>query len=154
MADKSKKIKFKQKDNNKISKNDIKNNKPTHLKFNYSFITNNNRYSYKNEEFNGDHKLNFLNRIFQLSEKELIEIMAYSKNIGLEFIEKKDFKKDIEYNKKFEDVEYRKKETDGKYAIFRLYPNNNPLPSRIIGKLINNVFYIMYLDLKHELYKG
>ena len=41
---------------------------------------------------------------------------------------------------------------DGKYAIFRLYTNNNPIVARIIGKLIRNVFYIFFIDIGGKLY--
>lgn len=146
-------IKLKQKEKNKISKGDIKNNKHTHLKFNYSFTTSNSKFSFENKEFNDAHKLKFLERVLCLSQKEFIEIMTYPKDTGFELIKKCDLK-DIDYNIKFEDVEYRKSHIYGKYCIIRLYPNNNPLPSRIIGMLINNVFYILYIDLKHKMYKG
>ena len=41
---------------------------------------------------------------------------------------------------------------DGKYSIFRLYKNNDPTPGRVIGKLVNKVFYIFYIDVKGILY--
>jgi len=41
---------------------------------------------------------------------------------------------------------------DGKYSIFRLYKKNNSTPGRIIGKLVNKVFYIFYIDVKGNLY--
>lgn len=154
MGDKKKPLKIKDKESNRIHKDEIKKNKPTHIKFNYSFLTSNNSLCYNNTNFVEGHKLQLLQRVIELSDKELIHILAYKKNIGLEFIEKKDFILDVKYNQKFDDVEYRKKESNGKYAVFRLYTNNKPLPSRIVGKMINNVFYIMYIDLNHELYKG
>lgn len=40
-----------------------------------------------------------------------------------------------------------------KFHIMRLYPNNNPTPSRIIGKIVHNVFYIFFIDIKGNLYK-
>lgn len=42
---------------------------------------------------------------------------------------------------------------DGSYTIIRLYKNNYPTPGRIIGKLVNKVFYIFYIDVKGDLYK-
>ena len=41
----------------------------------------------------------------------------------------------------------------GKFHIMRLYPNNNPFPSRVIGKIVHNVFYIFYIDIKGKLYE-
>ena len=43
-------------------------------------------------------------------------------------------------------------EFDGKYSIFRLYKGNEPTPGRVIGKLVNKVFYIFYIDVKGILY--
>lgn len=42
---------------------------------------------------------------------------------------------------------------DGLYNVMRIYKNNNPTPGRIIGKLVNKVFYMFYIDSKGELYK-
>ena len=42
---------------------------------------------------------------------------------------------------------------DGKYSIMRLYKNNDPTKGRIIGKIVNKVFYIFYIDVKGILYK-
>lgn len=156
MGDKGKKLKIKktEDENEKINKDEIKKNSPTHIKFNYSFITNNSRYHYENGSFTDKFKLEFLQRTFALSQKELVHILAYRKNIGIEFLEKEQIIKDVKYNPRFDEVEYRKKESGGKFAVFRIHTNNNPLPSRVIGKLINNVFYIMFIDLEHELYKG
>lgn len=96
---------------------------------------------------------NSIRRMVFLSERELVLVLNYPKNKGFETINKDDFKrKDVKYDEKFDLVEYRRKESSGKYFIFRLYTNNNPKPARIIGKLINNVFYVMYIDLEHEMY--
>ena len=32
------------------------------------------------------------------------------------------------------------------------YKKNNPTPGRIIGKLVNKVFYIFYIDVKGTMY--
>ena len=45
------------------------------------------------------------------------------------------------------------KNISSKYAIFRPYSNNNPIVARIIGKLIGDVFYILYIDIGGNLYK-
>lgn len=42
---------------------------------------------------------------------------------------------------------------DGLYNVMRIYKNNNLTPGRIIGKLVNKVFYMFYIDSKGELYK-
>jgi hypothetical protein len=142
---------FKSSSSTKISKDEITRIKPTHLKFNFSFITSNNTFCFTNDEF-GNHKLSFLERIYELSQDDLVKVYLLSKNRGLETIEK--IKRPITWNSKFEDAEFRKKEDNGKYTVFSVYPNNNPLPIRIFGKIIRNVYYIMFIDLKHELYDG
>lgn len=147
----SKKIKTKDKDT--LSRSDISNSKPTHIKFNFSFITSNNNYCFENDEFDDNHKLTLISRMISLSKENLTTIYAYPKNIGIEMLPKSRLR-EVSFNPRFNDAEYRKKEADGKFAVFRLYSNNNPLPSRIIGKLINNVFYILYIDLKHQMYDG
>lgn len=148
------KLKVREQDKQKISRSDFLNNKPTHLKFNLSFITPNNRYCFDNQDFTAEHKLQLLERIYFLSRDDLVRTLAYPKNIGLEFIGRTSFRRYAAYNARFDDAEFRKKEGDSKYSVFRIYPNNTPLPARIIGKLINNVFYIMYIDLRHEMYEG
>jgi len=148
-------FKIKDQENKKIKRNEIGNNRPTHIKFNLSFFTTNNNFSNKNEGFIDEYKLQLYERMVFLSEKELIQVLSYRKNVGFETINKEDFNRnDIKYNETFDSVEFRRKESNGKYFIFRLYPNCNPIPARIIGKLINNVFYVMFIDLKHEMYDG
>ena len=39
-----------------------------------------------------------------------------------------------------------------KYAIFRLYTNDNPILARVIGCTINKVFYIFFIDIGGNLY--
>lgn len=75
-----------------------------------------------------------------------------SKHVGIEFVPKKSIKIKKEIAATFQAGTSHRKESD-KYAIFRLYPNNNPKPSRIIGEIINKVFYIFYIDIDGKLYK-
>ncbi|WP_340032481.1 hypothetical protein NSQ20_11480 [Paenibacillus sp. FSL K6-1122] len=145
--------KIKNNDKDTLSRSDITNSKPTHIKFNFSFITANNEFCFENGEFNDAHKLKLLERILTLSQETLVTVLNYKKNIGIEFIPKEQCR-EVGYNPRFTDAEHRKKEVDGKYAVFRIYQNNNPLPSRAIGKLINNVFYILFIDLNHKMYKS
>lgn len=149
-----KKPKFKKsKDREKISSQDIASFKPTHMKFNFSFMTTNNDFSFDNPEFTPEHQAQLLKRIRELSKEDYVIVANRKKNIGIEFIEKASFRKNVDYGKKFDESQFRKNSND-KYAIFRLYTNNNPLPARIIGKIVNNIFYLMYIDLKHGMYDG
>lgn len=149
-----KKLKLKDNETDKISKTDIKSNKLTHIKFNFSFITTNKSFCFENPDFVDKHKISLMNRIFELSSCEFINIMNYPKNKGIEFIERNNFNKNVSYKQEFDKVDFRSKESVKKFAVIRLYPNNNPLPTRIIGKLINNIFYVMFIDLNHEMYNG
>ena len=54
----------------------------------------------------------------------------------------------IEFEKRFSPKVY-----NNKFAIMRLYTNNNPILARVIGVMINKVFYIFYIDIGGNLYK-
>ena len=84
--------------------------------------------------------------MLELSSVTYSELVTWNKNIGFEEV-KVNIKKQIPI--KFEE-EISK--FNGNYTIVRLYTNNNPTPGRIIGKFINKIFYIFYIDVKGELY--
>ena len=112
----------------------------THIKFNFSFIN-------YDKDFNDEHKIQFVKRLFDLSKESYLVVASWGKEIGFENI-KLDIKKEImpsffNGNRQF----------DGKYTVIRLYPNNNPFPSRIIGKMINKIFYVFFIDICGNLYK-
>ena len=111
----------------------------THIKFNFSFIT----YC---EDFDNEHKAQLVNRLFDLSKESYLVVSNWPKEIGFETIPL-NIKKEIhpgftKGNRKF----------DGKYTVIRLYTNNNPLPSRIIGAMKDKIFYVFFIDIKGELY--
>lgn len=113
---------------------------PTHIKFNFSFM------SY-DDGFSDEHKIQFVKRLFDLSKEPYLVVSSWGKEIGFENIPL-NIKKEImpaffNGNRQF----------DGKYTVIRLYPNNNPLPSRIIGKMINKIFYVFFIDIYGNLYK-
>ena len=116
---------------------------PTHLKFNFSFIV-------LDDNFTEEYQIKFLERIRELSKYTYLEVLSWPKEKGIE-IEKLSLNKEIPPN--FFSGESHRNFNDGKYAIFRLYPNNNPIVGRIIGRLINKVFYIFYIDIGGKLYK-
>lgn len=127
-----------------LIKNKLCNNcfSPTHIKFNFSFIT-------YDKNFTDEYKLQLLERIKELSSVPYIEMASWDKKIGIE-IEKIKINKDISSHF-FEGNSHRNFD-DGKYAIFRLYTNNNPIVARVIGRLINKVFYIFFIDIGGNLY--
>lgn len=115
---------------------------PTYLKFNFSFI------NYE-ENLKDEYKIQLFKRIRELSNVPYLEVASWGKNIGIE-IEKIDIKKEID-NRFFEGNTHRNF-VDKKYAIFRLYTNDNPILARVIGRLINQVFYIFFIDIGGKLY--
>lgn len=115
---------------------------PTHLKFNFSFL------NYDNN-FTEEHQIQFLKRIRELSSVPYLEMISWSKNTGIE-VEKIDISKEISPN--FFQGNSHRNFDDKKYAIFRLYTNNNPIVARVIGRLINKVFYVFFIDIGGNLY--
>lgn len=127
------------KNNNKISKSCTNCFKSNHVVFNFAYIT-------YNEGFYDEDKKVFVDRILELSSVTYLELMAWPKQKGFEEIR-------IKINKEIPKLFIEEiQDFDGKYSIMRLYKNNNPTPGRIIGKLINKVFYVFYIDVKGELY--
>lgn len=116
---------------------------PTHLKFNFSFI------NYE-ENFSDEYQLQFLKRIRKLSSAPYLEVLSWDKKIGLEF-EKVNIKKEILPS--FFVGNTHRNFDNGKYAIFRLYTNDNPILARVIGCVIKNIFYIFFIDIGGKLYK-
>ena len=114
---------------------------PTHIKFNFSFI------SY-DENFKDEHKIQLLKRIRELSQVPYLEMSSWGKEKGIEI-------ENISIQKKISSEFYQghRNFDDKKYAIFRLYSNNNPIVARVIGRLINKVFYIFFVDIGGKLYK-
>ncbi len=115
---------------------------PTHIKFNFSFIT-------YDKNFTDEYKLQFLDRIRELSSVPYLEMMTWDKKRGIE-IEKININKSISSNF-FEGNSHRNFD-DKKFAIFRLYTNDNPILARVIGRIINKVFYIFFIDIGGSLY--
>lgn len=116
---------------------------PSHMLFNYSFI------SYGWEELNDTEKSQLFNRIYDLSSEEYLLISQRNKKIGIEFINENQIAKQIPNN--FFNVNTHRN-FSGKFCVFRLYPNNNPTAGRVIGVLINKIFYILFIDKKGKLY--
>lgn len=137
MSKSQKKIK-----NNKLKIDKLCTNcfQPQYFKFNFSFI------NYE-EELEDRDKIQLYKRIKEISSEPYIIVSNWDKKIGFENVNV-DIKKQID--PKFYDGH---RTFDGKYTIIRLYPNNQPTKGRIIGKLINKIFYIFFIDAKGKLYK-
>lgn len=115
---------------------------PTHLKFNFSFIN-------YDEGFTEEYQLQFLKRIRELSSVPYLEMSSWDKKRGIEW-EKVNISKQI--LPAFFDGNSHRNFDNGKYAIFRLYTNDNPILARVIGCTINKVFYIFFIDIGGNLY--
>ncbi len=133
------KIKYKPLINTKLCNNCFR---PTHIKFNFSFIT-------YDKNFTDEYQVQLLKRIRELSSVTYLELASWDKKKGIE-IEKIDISKEI--SSKFFEGNTHRNFDDKKYAIFRLYTNNNPIIARVIGRLINQVFYIFFIDIGGKLY--
>ena len=123
-----------------VSREAINNFAPIYLKFNFSYIT-------YDEDLNEEHVWALFKRMRDLSSEPYITIMQRRKDIGFE-IEDLDIKKDIpvKFTERFlADI--------GKLAVFRIYPNNNPIVARVIGKIINKIMYVFYIDIGGKLYE-
>lgn len=116
---------------------------PTHMLFNYSFI------SYGLDELTDQEKVKLFDRIIDLSSQEYLAIRQRSKYTGLELIDECQISKKIP--KGFLDSDSHRK-FSGKFSVFRLYPNNNPTKGRVIGAFVRNIFYIFFIDTKGKLY--
>lgn len=115
---------------------------PIYLKFNFSYIV-------YDEGVNKNHIYKLWERMRELSREKYTVILNRPKEVGFEY-ESIEISKDIPcgFSERFPSDSAIKK-----FHIMRLYTNNNPLPSRIIGKIIRNVFYIFYIDINGDLYK-
>ena len=108
--------------------------KPTYWKFNFSFI------SY-GSNLSDRESADLYKRIKELSSEEYVIVMGKGKEQGIELIpkEKSGIRKQISCNY----LNGNSHRTDNKkWAVFRLYPNNNPTKGRVIGMACNKIFYI------------
>lgn len=110
----------------------------SYLKFNFTYI------SYE-KDLNKEYLEQLYQRLKNLSVSSQIAVMQREKKTGIEI-------ESLSINKELPE-ELKNNRVSKKYAIFRLYPNNNPIVARIIGKLVDDVFYILYIDIGGKLYK-
>ena len=156
-----KRVKLKEKNKNnepKITNIALRNaEQPVYITFNFSFLTTNSSYNMTNKDLTNEHQQHFINRIIELSNKEIVSLTARTdKKWGLEKISKTSFGrqdkiKNMSIHDKF-DSSVRKELSGDNFWIFRLCPNNNPYETRIIGKMIDDIFYVMFFDINHDLY--
>lgn len=133
------------KNNNKIAKVCTNCFEPIYLKFNFSYIV-------YDDNFSKEHQLKFLNRIRDLSSATYNVILNRDKKVSFEFPDMDEIHINKEIPKDFQD-RFDKKRYNNKWAIMRIYPNNNPINARVIGVMINKIFYIFFIDIGGNLYK-
>lgn len=112
---------------------------PTHVKFNFSFIT-------MNKDLSDEDASDLYKRIVELSSIPYLSF-PNCKKTHFEFIETK-FCKKKKICSEFENKSTHRMEQK-KYCIFRLTKKDT---SRVIGFFIRNIFYILFIDLDGELY--
>lgn len=117
------------------------------LAFNFSFLTNTTQYNLKknNKNVNNKIRLKLLEKIATLSEEDKILILNRSKEQGLELMPEEQVK--LRINQEFR-TSGRYDECDDDYWVFRLSKKG-----RVIGKISDNIFYILAVDPKFDLYK-
>ncbi len=133
----SKQIRSKNRKINKVCTNCFQ---PVFIKFNFSFIT-------YEDNLTDREKAQLYDRIREISSVPYLIVSTWDKTKGFE-MEKLNITKQIH-----PDFFDGNRTFDGKYTIFRLYKNNYPTPGRIIGKMINKIFYVFFIDVKGNLYK-
>lgn len=120
----------------------------THLQFNFSFLTKNNKFGI--DSLDAKKKSMLVDRVFQLSEPNYIDLMLWRKNIGYESMSEEELRVPS-FHPDFTKDDFRsQKGYKEKYTIFRLDPNNTQSDCRIIGKILDKVFYVMFFSHNHS----
>lgn len=124
----------------------IRNPYTTRLAFNFSFLTKDSKYNLdsSSKTINKKVRLKLLDRIYQLSQNDIISVMGYSKEQGFEKISEDNVK--ISVNSEFK-ASNRHQECDDGYWVFRLGKLG-----RVIGKKNDNIFYVLSIDASFDQY--
>lgn len=154
----NKKVKLKKQKNDsqvKITNQVLREAKQSiYLTFNFSFLSQNSSYNHNCKDFTTEQQALLMHRLYELSQIDIISLTAKTKSNGLEKIQNfssRDKIRSMQLHPEFNSSKRVDLAGNG-FWIFRLCPNNNPHPTRIIGKMIDNVFYVMFIDCQHELY--
>lgn len=118
------------------------------LVFNFSFLTKDNKYNLdkNNKKISKEIKAKVLERMYQLSVVDKVTVLGYDKVQGLEKIHETKIKS-LNPHPDYED--YKIKEECGEDCwIFRISKKG-----RVIGKMNDNIFYIIKIDTDFKSYK-
>lgn len=123
--------------------------KPSHTSrfaFNLSFLTKDSKYNLdsRGKTINNRVRLKFLERIYQLSQEDIVKVLGYNKKQGLEKIPEDEVKLRIHSDFKLSN---RYTECERGYWVFRLGSLG-----RVLGKKKSNIFYVMSIDSTFDQY--
>ena len=126
--------------------NTIKTHHTERLAFNFSFLTKDSQYNLdkRGKNVNKTVKLKLIERICALSTEDKVIILGRPKEQGLELLPEREVS--FTLNSEFKSSG-RLKECDEGYWVFRLSTKG-----RGIGKINDNIFYLLAIDPKFELY--
>lgn len=127
-------------------KTGIKNFQPDRFVFNFSFLTLDSKYnlSKRSKTVTKRVRLKLLDRIYQLSQNDIVTILNFNKEEGLEKIPDSAIRLSIHPEFK---SSHRYDECENNYWVFRLGK-----VGRVIGKKNHNVFYLMSIDASFDQY--
>lgn len=114
--------------------------------FNFSFLTKESKYNLDSRGNTIDNRvrLKLLERIYQLSQEDIVRILGLNKKQGLEKIPEEKVRLRIHSDFKSSN---RYKECEDDYWVFRLGNLG-----RVIGKKNSNIFYVMSIDASFDQY--
>lgn len=112
------------------------------LSFNFSFLTSDKNYNL--EKLESSHQKKLLKKMKTLSSDHVTRVKLLRKEQGFEFIEI--LKKSITISEFINSGRFA--ECDSKYCIFRISNSG-----RVIGKIYNNLFYVLAIDTQFDLYE-
>lgn len=131
-----------------FKKTKIKEHFEKRLVFNFSFLTTEKKYNLdpNSPKINDKIRLKLLERIYQLSQSDFIDVLNMDRKIGLEKIPEKEMKK-FHLHPEFIRTK-RTDKCDDQCWIFRLGNKG-----RVLGKMNDNLFYIVKIDTDFGSYK-
>ena len=114
--------------------------------FNFSFLTQDKKYNLdaRSKTINHKVRVKMLERIWQLSQNDIVEVMAYPREQGFEKIPAADVRLSVHPELK---NSHRDEECDTDYWVFRLSKLG-----RVISKRNDNILYIMSIDASFDQY--
>ncbi|MFD1455028.1 hypothetical protein ACFQ44_04905 [Levilactobacillus lanxiensis] len=113
--------------------------------FNFSFVTQNDKYGFSGKHFDKTIKNKFVEKLIRLSTADLVTVFGWPKSMGLENMAESDVK--LAVNPAFERSGRQQNCLAGMW-IFRLAKSG-----RVIGKINGTIFYVLAVDTTFDLYK-